>query len=106
MSARNSRQSLFAQDAWHATNRLTVNAGLRGDMIQGGGKSGGNVYSSTNWAPRLGAAFDVAGDNRTVIKGSYGWYYEGPQAQLFERALPGKSDYVTYLVNADGSLGR
>ncbi len=105
LSARNSRQSVFAQDAWHATNRLTVNAGLRGDMIQGGGKSGGNVYSSSNWAPRLGVALDVAGDNRTVIKGSYGWYYEGPQAQLFEQALPGKTDYVTYLVNADGSLG-
>ena len=74
LSARNSRQSVFAQDAWHATNRLTVNAGLRGDMIQGGGKSGGNVYSSSNWAPRLGVALDVAGDNRTVIKGSYGWY--------------------------------
>ena len=71
-SARNSRQSLFAQDAWHATNRLTVNAGVRGDMHPGGGKNGGNVYSSNNWAPRLGAAFDLAGDNRTVIKGSYG----------------------------------
>jgi Carboxypeptidase regulatory-like domain len=105
ISARNSRQSVFAQDAWHATSRLTVNAGIRGDMIQGGGKSGGNVYSSSNWAPRVGAAIDVAGDNRTVIKGSYGIYFEGSQAQLFERALPGVSDYVTYLVNADGSLG-
>ena len=89
-----------------SSNRLTINAGVRGDMLQGGGKSGGNVYSSSNWAPRLGAAVDVAGDNRTVIKGSYGIYYEGSQAQLFERALPGMSDYITYLVNADGSLGR
>ncbi len=105
VSARNSRQSVFAQDAWHVGNRLTINAGVRGDMLQGGGKSGGNVYSSSNWAPRIGAAVDLAGDNRTVVKGSYGIYYEGSQALLFERALPGISDYVTYLVNADGSLG-
>ena len=60
---------MFAQDAWHATNRLTINAGVRGDMIQGAGKTGGNVYSSNNWAPRLGAALDVTGDNRTVDQG-------------------------------------
>ena len=105
ISAKNSRQSVFAQDAWHATNRLTVNGGVRGDMIQGGGKTGGNVYKSNNWAPRLGAAFDVGGDNRTVVKGSYGWYYEGAQAVLFERGLAGTSDYITYAVNGNGTLG-
>lgn len=103
--ATNKRESVFAQDAWHATNRLTLNLGVRGDMIQGAGQTGGNVYSSSNWAPRLGVAFDLAGDNRTVIKGTYGRYYEGAQAELFERALPGVSDYVTYAVNPDGSVG-
>ena len=98
LSATNTRQSLFAQDSWHLTDRLTANIGVRGDFIQGKGTSGDNVYTSTNWAPRLGLAFDVAGDNRTVVKGSYGWYYEGPQTQLFTRALPGVSDYVTYEV--------
>jgi hypothetical protein len=105
ISAKNTRQSVFAQDAWHATNRLTINAGVRGDMIQGAGQTGGHVYSSSNWAPRLGGALDLSGDNRTVVKGSYGWYYEGAQAELFERALPGISDYITYSANPDGSLG-
>ncbi len=104
ISAVNTRQSLFAQDAWHLTNRLTVNAGFRGDMYQGkGDNGGGKVYSSSNWAPRLGFAFDVAGDNRTVVKGSYGLYYEGSQTQLFTRGLPGVTDYVTYLV-IDGDV--
>jgi hypothetical protein len=105
ISGVNKRQSVFAQDAWHATNRLTINAGVRGDMIQGAGKTGGNIYSSNNWAPRVGAAFDLAGDNRTVIKGSYGRYYEGAQAVIFERGLPGVSDYVGFDVNPDGSFG-
>jgi hypothetical protein len=105
ISAKNTRQSLFAQDSWHATNRLTINGGVRGDMIQGGGKTGSHVYSSSNWAPRIGAAFDLTGDNRTVAKGSYGWYYEGPQTQLFTSALPGISDFVTYAVNPNGTVG-
>ena len=92
----NTRQSVFAQDAWHVTNRLTLNVGVRGDMYQGKGKTGGNVYESSNWAPRLGAALDLTGDNRTVLKGSYGLYYEGSQTQLFTRAVPGLEDFVIY----------
>jgi len=98
----NNRQALYAQDSWHATNRLTLNLGVRGDMYQGGNDEFSKVYSSSNWAPRLGMAFDVAGDNRTVLKASYGLYYEGSQTQLFTRALPGISDSVTYFV-VDGN---
>ena len=98
LKATNVRQSLFAQDAWHATNRLTVNVGVRGDMYQGKNAEVGKVYSSNNWAPRLGAAYDLTGDNRPVLKGSYGLYYEGSQTQLFTRAVPGVSDFVTYEV--------
>jgi Carboxypeptidase regulatory-like domain/TonB dependent receptor len=105
LSGKNLRQSVFAQDAWHATNRLTFNVGVRGDMYQGKGTSSGKVYDSNNWAPRIGAAFDVAGDSRTVLKGSYGIYYEGAQTQLFTRALPGLQDYVTYEVNPNGTVG-
>jgi hypothetical protein len=94
----NKRQSFFAQDSWHATNRLTINAGVRGDMYQGSNEQVGKVYGSNNWAPRIGAAFDLTGDNRTVLRGSYGLYYEGSQTQLFTRAVPGVSDYVTYEV--------
>jgi hypothetical protein len=47
----------------------------------------------------------VAGDSKTVLKGSYGLYYEGAQTQLFTRALPGLQDYVTYEVNPNGTVG-
>jgi hypothetical protein len=40
-----------------------------------------------------------------VLKASYGRYYEGAQAALFERGLPGVSDYVGFDVNPDGSFG-
>ena len=96
LKATNVRQSVFAQDAWHPTNRLTLNAGVRGDIYQGKNDEVGKVYSSSNWAPRLGAALDLTGDNRTVLKGSYGLYYEGAQTQLFTRAVPGVEDFVIY----------
>src|SRR6185312_8795941 len=47
-------------------------------------------------APRLGFAYDVLGDFSTVLKGAYSQYYESAEAVIFERAVPGVSDYVTY----------
>lgn len=103
ISAVNKRQSVFAQDAWRVGENWTINLGVRGDFLQGSGETGGNVYSSKNWQPRLGFAWDLAGDHRTVVKGSYGWYYEGAQTALFTWAVPGLQDYVTYLV-LDGNV--
>ena len=105
ISATNVRQSLFVQDSWKMGGRFTANSGLRGDFLQGKNPEVGKVYDSANWAPRLGFAWDVAGDSRSVVKGSYGRYYEGAQTQLFTRAVPGVSDYITYEVNPDYSLG-
>ncbi len=96
VSATNNRVSLFAQDSWKMGDRLTLNPGVRLDMIRGSNPSVGQVYSSNNVAPRLGFAWDVTGTNDTVVKGAYSQYYEGAMATVFERAVPGISPRLTY----------
>jgi Carboxypeptidase regulatory-like domain len=81
--------AVFVSDTWRPTRRLTVNAGLRLDQsvvevppqnkVQGPyGTSGQfarvDVGTWTRLAPRVGAALDVVGDGKTVVKGSYGRY--------------------------------
>ena len=84
-------------------NRLTLNVGVRGDMYQGKG----NDRRQRLQQHQLGAAArgrlrrrrrqpDGAEGLRTAC------YYEGAQTQLFNRALPGVQDYVTYEVVSDG----
>jgi len=99
ITANNKRQSVFAQDSWRMGPRLTANIGVRGDFIRGTSPTLGTLYSTNNWAPRLGVSWDLAGDSRSVLKATYGQYVEGAQTQYFNRAVTGKEDYVTYLVN-------
>jgi hypothetical protein len=62
------------------------------------------VYDNTNWAPRLGFAFDVTGDGKTVLKGHYGQYYEALLFYQYQRAMPGFTDFVGYAYDPAGDF--
>src|SRR5262249_14405512 len=72
---RNERISLYAQDSWHVTPRVTLNPGVRLDVNRGT-VSGATVFRTNALAPRVGVAWDIAGDAKSVLKAHYGRYYE------------------------------
>lgn len=101
LKADNQRESFYAQDSWRVNDRLTINAGGRLDWIRGTHPDVGKVYDTKSLAPRVGFAYDVTGNNDTVIRGHYGQYYEAAFASLYNRAVPGIDDFV--LFEWDGS---
>jgi hypothetical protein len=93
------RHFYYIQDTWRATPKLTLNYGIRADIINpqvvnepgnGGwldiatgeirvGGIGdidlaGNVKNKVNWAPRLGVTYQI--NHKTVIRGGYGRSYD------------------------------
>jgi outer membrane receptor protein involved in Fe transport len=85
--------SAYATDTWQPAKRLTLNLGARFERIQTWvpalfkeqgpfGASGSFPRVDTgawkSFAPRAGLSYDVLGDGKTVVKGSYGRYFFDP----------------------------
>ena len=64
------RQSLFAQDSWRISPTFTVNVGVRAEFNHGSVPGEGNIFDNTAVAPRLGFAWDMTRDGKTVLKGA------------------------------------
>lgn len=70
------RLSLFVQDAWAPVSRLTISAGVRVDVNRGDVPRARGVFATTPVSPRIGIAWDVRRDHRTVARLHYGRYHD------------------------------
>ena len=87
--------SFFAQDSWKPLRNLTVTYGLRYDLYKmpAADKTSPFVYSQNfrtdknNFGPRLGFAYGLGKDQKTVIRASSGIFYDSPQTDQYRQAI-------------------
>jgi len=98
ISARQTRQhytDFFVQDTFTTLgDRLTIRPGIRyeqqkliGQLAGATGTSENPLTLSGNWAPRIGATFDVLGNGRSKIFANWGRFYAQIPNDLAARAL-------------------
>jgi hypothetical protein len=75
-TATTGRNVLHAQDTWALNSRLTLSPGVRLEWNRGSVPNQPEVFKTTTIAPRVGVAWDLTGDHRTVVRFHYGRYYD------------------------------
>ena len=66
--------SLYVQDRWIVTPVLTLDLGLRAEMVRGDATGDITTVDASSLMPRLAAAYDLRGDGRTVAHATFGTY--------------------------------
>jgi hypothetical protein len=91
---------LFWQDSWRVNHKVTLNYGVRYDVefppkltpltsplaiaaYKALGIQKGIQTDKNNIQPRIGIAVDPSGDGKTVIRASYGLFYDHPLLGLY-----------------------
>lgn len=94
--------SLYVQDTWQATNRLTLNLGVRTERetlpsFRPDIKATAFEFGfGQKIAPRLGATYDVLGDGRLKAYGSWGRYFDWVKYELARGSFGGDTWLVNY----------
>ena len=93
----------YGQDSWRVRSNVTINAGARFERSSGTNPdANGTAYSTSSIAPRIGLAWDLRGDGRTVLRGHYGWYYDAAHSADYDAVDPDIAPL--YGVNVDRRL--
>ncbi|MBZ5654580.1 MAG: TonB-dependent receptor [Acidobacteriia bacterium] len=98
-SFRNIPIGVFWQDSWRVNPNLTVNYGVRYDVEKPPsfkppqglalpaydllGLQKGIQTDKNNFQPRVGIAWDPKGDGKTVVRASFGMFYDHPLLGLY-----------------------
>jgi outer membrane receptor protein involved in Fe transport len=110
---------VFFDDSWKVSNRLTINLGLRYDNYRGNvpsfdvwegwhrvpGKKTPEKKDLIVWnliSPRIGIAFQLTSDQKTLLKAHYGRYYDPLFVGTYEWPGPNNTDWAAYYWTESG----
>jgi outer membrane receptor protein involved in Fe transport len=101
------QRAQYIEDRWQANDKLLVSIGVRNDRFKNVNDAGRSyVNQAAQWAPRLGAAWDVFGDSSLKVYGNLGRYFLAlPNNVAVRGASPSTftSEYFTYSgIDANG----
>jgi hypothetical protein len=75
-SSEGSITTFFVQDAWRPTSNVTVKPGVRFDNVQLTNSVGEDIADMNRFQPRFGVAWDITGNAKYVLRGSWGRFMD------------------------------
>ena len=94
----------YVQDRWHPIPRLSITAGLRPDWISGRDEQFKvTTQHSWNWAPRVGGAFVLTKNQKSVVRASWTKLTDITNASYLGTAATSTVTTTDTYYNPDGS---
>jgi len=81
--------SLFANDQWRFNSRLSFNIGFRYDRNSSKDQGGVPVLKDSQWSPRLGLSWDIAGNGKWIANAGYARYVMGVNGAVVDSGSSG-----------------
>ena len=102
--------SFYLQDNWSIGPRLTLNLGVRHEIVKSEATGGIIGVDTSTTVPRLAATYDLSGHGDTVLQASYA-HYSGsttrPRSDAILRSpIPRRSSTTTRVPRARGATSR
>jgi hypothetical protein len=92
-----SQWNWFAQDAYKPVSNLTIKYGIRYDNVTMRNDLGVPVLQTGLWGPRLYAAWDPFGDQKTKIGGGYGRFNDTARFEISDYTSESQFAFKLYL---------
>jgi len=99
--------SLYVQDRWVAAPRLTLDLGMRAELVRGEATGDITTVDASSLMPRVAASFDLSGEGRTVLQATFGTYAgRYGQTQFATNTNVGRPSEVDYVYSGPAGQGR
>ena len=93
--------ALFARDKFELSERISLEAGLRFEKQTGASDIGTDTVDTAVIAPRFSGTYDLTGDGKTLVLGSWGRFYSSIIQGFSDAfaAVPQQTNYDNYVWN-------
>jgi hypothetical protein len=108
-NATNTANTLYVQDKWQPTSRLTFNLGVRAEMEKIPAFNQNAIDLKWGFgdkiAPRLGVAYALTSDNKTKVSAFYGRFFDRLKFSLPQGSFGGQFYHVSYFYITSNAPG-